>query len=168
MARGKSLCDASNELEIMKENSGLCKDVISSFNEKLESLHERIESASRLHHFFNLHDSQMDENIRNDMLKLAERLNLPILIERCKNIIKSFDVPPASCYNNNNSNNDDSSSVNISLNDESIMSNTITVTEKTEDSGVGSCCRCEDHDDPLVRTCSCQSFDDSKIIMEER
>uniref|UniRef100_A0A182R0Z4 DH domain-containing protein n=1 Tax=Anopheles farauti TaxID=69004 RepID=A0A182R0Z4_9DIPT len=88
LGKGRDLCDASGELEIMRDNLKLLKDCVDEFQERLERVRERIEGAARLHSLLGMQQLKLDDDIRTEMLKLAEKIDAPVrLIERCRRLV---------------------------------------------------------------------------------
>lgn len=56
---------------------------LKSYNDRLETLRERIEGAARLHHLLSL--KLKEDDVQNEMMKLAEKIGLPNLIQNYKN-----------------------------------------------------------------------------------
>ncbi|XP_052893536.1 uncharacterized protein LOC128301212 isoform X1 [Anopheles moucheti] len=160
VSKGRDLCDASGELEIMRDNLKLLKDCVDEFQERLERVRERIEGAARLHTLLGMQQLKLDDDIRTEMLKLAEKIEAPMrLIERCKRLVPTVNSEPHdtstpsaghnrddsmneqsgshSAHNQqflnhqNHSNNTNSTSDNISL-DISMSDDTITATSTPE------------------------------------
>lgn len=161
------------------------KQEMHSFNERLEALRVRFEGAARLHHLIAI---QVKENdVHNEMKRLAEKLDLPALTEKCRSVIKQM----TECNGDDNSLTNSSTPVRdkntftnnkvSSWNEQSHNSmpplleeqrqkssverqNTVEEDEeehsKMADSGLGGCDRCEGNE-KLTRACSCQSFDDA-------
>ncbi|KFB50947.1 AGAP006188-PA-like protein [Anopheles sinensis] len=137
LGKGRDLCDASGELESMRENLRMLKECADEFQERLERVRERIEGAARLHSLLGMQQLKLDEDIRTEMLKLAEKIEAPEpLVERCRRL----QLPTASMdssnevnghNNNNNHNTTTSTSDNISL-DLSLSDETITATSTPE------------------------------------
>ncbi|XP_058122091.1 uncharacterized protein LOC131294118 [Anopheles ziemanni] len=156
LGKGRDLCDASGELESMRENLRMLKECADEFQERLERVRERIEGAARLHSLLGMQQLKLDEDIRTEMLKLAQKIEAPEpLVERCRrlqlptvSIDSSNDVslcsigepmpaPGSVCSssnghnNSNNHNTTTSTSDNISL-DLSLSDETITATSTPE------------------------------------
>uniref|UniRef100_A0A9I3EI59 DH domain-containing protein n=1 Tax=Anopheles dirus TaxID=7168 RepID=A0A9I3EI59_9DIPT len=94
LGKGRDLCDASGELEIMRDNLKLLKDCVDEFQERLERVRERIEGAARLHSLLGMQQLKLDDDIRTEMLKLAEKIDAPVrLIERCRRLVPSDTQP---------------------------------------------------------------------------
>lgn len=85
LARGRDLCAAAVDVEQLLENASDLKDGLNQFSEKLEKIRERIEDATRLHHLMSLKLPESAE--QQEMQKLAERIGLPELTEKCKELI---------------------------------------------------------------------------------
>uniref|UniRef100_A0A4Y0BMR3 DH domain-containing protein n=2 Tax=Anopheles funestus TaxID=62324 RepID=A0A4Y0BMR3_ANOFN len=95
VSKGRDLCDASGELEIMRENLKLLKDCVDEFQERLERVRERIEGAARLHTLLGMQQLKLDDDIRTEMLKLAEKIEAPTrLIERCRRLVPTVHSEP--------------------------------------------------------------------------
>ncbi|XP_058058962.1 uncharacterized protein LOC131209832 [Anopheles bellator] len=85
LSKGRDLCDASGELEVMRDNLKLLKDCCDEYQERLERVRERIEGAGRLHALLGMQQLKLDDDIRTEMLKLAEQIEAPKrLVERCR------------------------------------------------------------------------------------
>ena len=197
MAKGQDLQDASRDVEALQDSSKNLKDSLTMFSDRLEQTRERIEGASRLHHLLSLH--LKEEDVQNEMQKLAEKIGVSGLIEKCKeNISRSssnYKLPMTStpkeksssigggggsgpveghcdCWRNVNDHMDRTgrSSLPRSIDgggkikchddDEEDHS-------KMADSGLGYCERC-DGNEKLIRTCSCQSFEDPTNTSSKR
>ncbi|XP_053672805.1 uncharacterized protein LOC128723122 [Anopheles nili] len=92
LGKGRDLCDASGDLEIMRDNLKLLKDCVDEFQERLERVRERNEGAARLHSLLGMQQLKLDDDIRAEMLKLAEKIDAPIrLVERCRRLL----LPPS-------------------------------------------------------------------------
>jgi pleckstrin homology domain-containing family G member 4 len=87
LAKGKDLHGATKSIEMLQPTAIDLKGQMHDFGEQLEDLHEKIEGASRLHHLFGL--KLKDDDVHHEMQKLADRIGVPELIERCKHIIAS-------------------------------------------------------------------------------
>uniref|UniRef100_A0A182IZX2 DH domain-containing protein n=1 Tax=Anopheles atroparvus TaxID=41427 RepID=A0A182IZX2_ANOAO len=146
LGKGRDLCDASGELESMRENLRLLKECADEFQERLERVRERIEGAARLHSLLAMQQLKLDEDIRTEMLKLAEKIEAPgPLVERCRRLLlpnpaaidlandlstSSVSVCSSNGHNNHH-NTTTSTSDNISL-DISLSDETITATSTPE------------------------------------
>lgn len=177
--------DASLELESLKTISDRLKDQLKEFGDRLEEIREKIEGASRLHHLLSL--QLKEDDVQLEMQRLAEKINVPGLIERCKEgqskhsnttvekpiaastPLKCKSEIPDEC--NTTETNELNGSVVNQLNEESKPKNTDEDDEedhsKIADSGLGGCDRCEGND-KLIRTCSCQSFEDTNNVCNKR
>ncbi|GAB0100254.1 pleckstrin homology domain-containing family G member 4B isoform X5 [Sergentomyia squamirostris] len=82
LAKGRDLHEATMEIENLRESGNLLKQNLRQFSEKLEITRERIEGAARLHHLLGLHLKEND--VQQEMQKLAEKIGDPGLIERCR------------------------------------------------------------------------------------
>lgn len=173
MAKGRDLEEIVLDTESAKHLRQTLKLNLSQYSNRLELIRERIEGTARLHHL--LDSDKKDKDVQQEMQRLAEKIGASSLIERYKNVSKGSrsnigqtdktgeptkdSTDNYSCWHNN--------SVQYDMNREA--SNLIKTTEtsadddgdhsKMADSGVGGCDRCE-VDDKLMRTCSCQSFDE--------
>ncbi|XP_035910129.1 uncharacterized protein LOC118511319 isoform X3 [Anopheles stephensi] len=149
VSKGRDLCDASGELEIMRDNLKLLKDCVDEFQERLERVRERIEGAARLHSLLGMQQLKLDDDIRTEMLKLAEKIEAPArLVERCRRLVPTVHVDLHDTSNGDgsaqeqstnsvhsqnflNHQNNNSTSDNISL-DISMSDDTITATSTPE------------------------------------
>lgn len=177
MAKGRDLEEAALNIESAKELRLTLKEDLSQYSDRLELIRERIEGAVRLHHLLGLDFKEKD--VQQEMQKLAEKIGALGLIERYKLVPKvgarpinngkttidtkitstptKESIDNCSCWHNENSSRYDN-------NRESIKTAEMTADDDEEhskmaDSGLGGCDRCE-VDDKLIRTCSCQSFDE--------
>uniref|UniRef100_A0A182MFF3 DH domain-containing protein n=1 Tax=Anopheles culicifacies TaxID=139723 RepID=A0A182MFF3_9DIPT len=177
VSKGRDLCDASGELEIMRDNLKLLKDCVDEFQERLERVRERIEGAARLHTLLGMQQLKLDDDIRTEMLKLAEKIEAPVrLIERCRRLVPtSLPTLAEQTADPHHDHSQDSQGTTMRHHrnhhhhnhhhhhhhhrheeeDEELS--------KMADSGLGGCDRCEGNS-KLERTCSCQSFDDPKNV----
>lgn len=170
MAKGRDLEEAALNIDSAKEIRLILKQHLSQYSDGLELIRERIEGAVRLNHLLGLDFKEKD--VQQEMQRLAEKIGALGLIERYKNVTKSPRKPDkstvptkepvdnCSCWhndtvrydNNREANNLSKTSAEINADDDEEQS-------KMADSGLGGCDRCE-VDDKLMRTCSCQSFDE--------
>lgn len=82
LAKGHDLQDASADIDALRSNASQLKEQLESFAERLENTRERIEGAARLHHLLGLH--LKEDDVQHEMQKLAEKIGVPGLVERCK------------------------------------------------------------------------------------
>lgn len=177
MAKGRDLEEATQSIESAKELRSNLKQSLSQYSDRLETIRERIEGAVRLHHLLGLELKEKD--VQLEMQKLTEKIGAHSLIERYRNATKKFhqndnktdkmstvlkDTSVDSClcwqseaatrYESNRTtiNSAKCNTADINAEDDEDLS-------KMADSGLGGCDRCEG-DDKLIRTCSCQSFDE--------
>ncbi|XP_055611891.1 uncharacterized protein LOC129758418 [Uranotaenia lowii] len=131
LSKGKDLCEASNELDILKETLKTLKTTVDRHQEQLEKTRERLEGASRLHSLMNAHQCyKTSEADDEELLKLAEELNVPALLERCRTLVSVS-------TNTQDTNNTTSCSDNISL-DISLSDETLTATSTPEKGKFGT------------------------------
>lgn len=160
------------------------KQYLLQYSDRLEVIRERIEGASRLYHLLGLDFEKKDE-IQLEMHKLAEKIGAVNFMDRFRNAANKNSTATTTtmtsttaaaaaetknnptehclywhseishCDNNRQSNNliKRTGIQEINIDDDGNHS-------KMGDSGLGSCDRCE-IDNKLIRTCSCQSFDES-------
>lgn len=173
MAKGRDLEETELDTENAKHLRQTLKLNLSQYSNRLELIRERIEGGVRLHHL--LGSDIKEKDVQQEMQRLAEKICASNLFERYKDVSKGprlnigkFDkistptkdsADNCSFWHNN--------AVRYDMNREA--NNLIKTTEtnvdddeehsKMADSGVGGCFRCE-IDDKLMRTCSCQSFDE--------
>ncbi|XP_055536209.1 uncharacterized protein LOC129724944 isoform X2 [Wyeomyia smithii] len=121
LAKGKDLHDASADLEIRKDTLQLLKDDIDQHQEQLERTRERLEETTRLHKL--IESQSFDDVAQVELLKLAEKIDVPRLLEQCKKLVLAS--------SNNGDTNTTSTSDNISL-DLSLSDDTITATSTPE------------------------------------
>ncbi|XP_062544132.1 uncharacterized protein LOC134211360 [Armigeres subalbatus] len=127
ISKGRDLYDASAELEILKDTLKILKDIVDQYKERLENTRERIEGAVRLHDFIeSLRLKPHDEAVQIEMIELAEKVEIPALIEHCRNLLQT-----SASNNSNRDTNTTSTSDNISL-DISLSDDTITATSTPE------------------------------------
>lgn len=164
MAKGRDLDEAAFNLENARELRLSLKQNLNQYSDQLETIRERIEGAVRLHHLLGLDFKEKD--VQLEMHKLAEKIGATALIERCQNFDKmdktnatSGEPERCSCWPS------DARFHSSSHNSSNLLKNTEIMTDEDEDhskmadSGLGGCDRC-DMNDKLVRTCSCQSFEE--------
>ncbi|XP_055619314.1 uncharacterized protein LOC129764351 [Toxorhynchites rutilus septentrionalis] len=129
LAKGRDLYDASGELDILRDTLKLLKESVDQHQEDLEKTRERLEGAVRLCSLIEDHDldTKHDESTQAEMFVLAEKMDVPVLMEKFKNLL------PASSYHKdpNNSTITTTTSDNISL-DISLSDETITATSTPE------------------------------------
>lgn len=169
IAKGKDLQDAST-IESLQQNLRSLKINMRSFSERLEHLRERIEGAARLHHLIAI--QVKDHEVHQEMQRLADKLCIISLSERCKETIKK--LTNENCIVTSTPNNKIScwqdqlpplvEEPQERHKNHTLRSNTIEEDEedhsKMADSGLGGCDRCEGNE-KMTRACSCQSFDDA-------
>lgn len=219
MAKGQDLQDACIDIDSLKESSRILKDNLARYAERLETTRERIEGAARLHHLLSLHIKEDD--VQHEMQKLAEKIGVPGLVDRCKdNLNKMYKISatstpvsikpsvPIVTENNTSSHEKDTTTkekqpinhcecwrnVSDHMRDQrtrksaSLPRSLTTVMQhakhdrctritsdeddeedhsKMADSGLGYCDRCEGNE-KLIRTCSCQSFEDPTNASSKR
>lgn len=218
LAKGQDLQDACVDIEALEDSSKNLKDKLSAYAERLELTRERIEGAARLHHLLGLHIKEDD--VQHEMQKLAEKIGVPGLVDRCKeNLNKNYkmlatstpisaknvpapaavavDISPVinvkekhladsnhcECWRNvsdhvSEQRSRKSTSLPRSLNamqhakHDRCMRITSDEDDEEEhsklaDSGLGYCDRCEGNE-KLIRTCSCQSFEDPTNASSKR
>lgn len=199
----------------MQSSSNNLKVLLNSYRERLENARERIEGAARLHHLLSLHLKEDDVQI--EMQKLAVKIGVAGLIERCKeNVNKNYKelntstprtkdknlltpvlfatseaITPTSpptqshcdCWRNVNDHMERHGRMSLprsidsggGKSEERSVRVTATTCQdddeedhsKMADSGLGYCDRCEGHD-KLIRSCSCQSFEDPTNASSKR
>ncbi|XP_031619559.1 uncharacterized protein LOC116338443 isoform X2 [Contarinia nasturtii] len=165
LAKGRDLEEATLNMESAKELRTCLKQNLSQYSDRLEVIRERIEGAVRLHHLLSLEFKEKD--VQLEMQKLAEKIGALNLIERCRNMTKCMTNAKTDKINSTpskesnctywpsearfHSNHDMKTAEMIGDEDEDHS--------KIADSGLGGCDRCE-MNDKLIRTCSCQSFDE--------
>lgn len=166
LAKGRDLEEAASNLESANELRTDLKQHLSQYSDRLETIRERVEGAVRLHHLLGLEFKEKD--VQQEMQKLAEKIGALNLIERYRSVTK----------NNMNTKIDKTSTPFKEANDScscwptdarfhnnrevktvEMMGDEDEDHSKIADSGLGGCDRCE-MNDKLVRTCSCQSFDE--------
>lgn len=151
----------------------------------METTRERIEGAARLHHLLSLH--LKEDDVQNEMQRLAEKIGVAGLVERCKenkNLKTSTphrqkhaaaDEAFCRCWPNEERSNRDPVVLAQTMDDVHLDRNLRTTLQdddeedhsKMADSGLGGCDRCEENDQ-LVRSCSCQSFEDQTLACGKR
>lgn len=159
-------------LENARDLRSNLKQNLNQYSDQLEAIRERIEGAVRLHHLLGLDFKERD--VQLEMHRLAEKIGAMNLIERYRNFEKTdldggkFDkanttsnetTDRCSCWQSDaryHSSNHNSSN---SMKNAEMMTDEDEDHSKMADSGLGGCDRC-DMNDKLVRTCSCQSFDE--------
>lgn len=174
MAKGRDLEDAASDVESVKEARTTLKQSLTDFSDRLENIRERIEGAARLHHLLGLDLKEKD--VQMEMQRLAEKIGAVGLIERCRDYTTKKAPEPkdvmvtstpnkdtengCSCWRDENFDSKPNSRALVV--EQKMMDNNQDDDEdhsKMADSGLGGCERCEGND-KLVRTCSCQSFDE--------
>lgn len=170
MAKGRDLEEAASNLESAKELRTDLKQNLSQYSDRLETIRERVEGAVRLHHLLGLEFKEKD--VQLEMQKLAEKIGALNLIERYRSVAKNNTnakidktstpfketTDNCSCWPTDtrfNTNRNEVKTVEM-IGDEMMGDDDHS---KIADSGLGGCDRCE-MNDKLVRTCSCQSFDE--------
>lgn len=150
-------------MESAKDLRASLKQYLNQYSDRLEAIRERIEGAVRLHHLL---DSEFKEkDVQMEMHRLAEKIGALSLIERYRNTTKpnahtkidktstpskEAALDTCSCWPNETRFHSNRESNNADEDEDH---------SKMADSGLGGCDRCE-MDDKLIRTCSCQSFDE--------
>lgn len=184
LAKGRDLLDAAMDANALQDSSKSLSDNLSTFSERLENTRERIEGATRLHHLLNLH--LKEDDVQNEMQRLAEKIGVAGLVERCKenkNLKTSTPNrqkrPNASdenycrCWSNDESSGRDAVPLSQAMDDVQLKLRSTLQDDDEEDhskmadSGLGVCDRCEENEQ-LVRTCSCQSFEDQTLACGKR
>lgn len=187
MAKGRDLDDAAVNVESIKETRTNLKQNLESFSDRLENIRERIEGAARLHHLLALELKEKD--VQQEMQKLAEKIGVLSLIDRCRESVakneraKILKSPTKETMNSCHCWRDNSFEIEKHLrepnqhgltnasakNSENIQQQPDDDEEhsKMADSGLGGCERCEGND-KLIRTCSCQSFDEPTTACSKR
>ncbi|XP_055315330.1 uncharacterized protein LOC129575560 isoform X4 [Sitodiplosis mosellana] len=166
LAKGRDLEEAALNLESISELRTDLKTHLSQYSDRLETIRERVEGAVRLHHLLGLEFKEKD--VQLEMQRLAEKIGALSLIERYRSVTKNDNNPKidktstpfkettdnCSCWPTDARfhNSRDAKSVEMIGDEDEDHS-------KIADSGLGGCDRCE-MNDKLVRTCSCQSFDE--------
>lgn len=173
MAKGRDLDEAALNLESARELRTNLKQHLNQYSDRLETIRERIEGAVRLHHLLSLDFKEKD--VQLEMHKLAEKIGAAGLIERYRNPTKnhsnvrmnekttstpSKDVDNCSCWPSDARFHTTKSETSNSAKNADILADEDEDHSKMADSGLGGCDRCE-MNDKLVRTCSCQSFDET-------
>lgn len=177
------------EIENLKDSACLLKQSLRQFSEKLETTRERIEGAARLHHLLGLH--LKEDDVQQEMQKLAEKIGDPGLIERCRDNAKARSkcenpietstpqrLPPAKttpvsicdCWMDRMDPDTkqplpllaEEENEDRELSEEANLEEDEEEHSKLADSGLGGCDRCEGND-KLTRACSCQSFEDATL-----
>lgn len=170
LAKGRDLDEAALNLESARELRINLKHNLNQYSDRLETIRERIEGAVRLHHLLGLDFKEKD--VQLEMNKLAEKIGAVGLIERYRNASKTYsnnkmektstpskDVDHCSCWPSDarfHSNKNDPTNL---VKNVEMLADEDEDHSKMADSGLGGCDRCE-MNDKLVRTCSCQSFDE--------
>lgn len=164
LAKGRDLEEATLNLESAKELRTCLKQNLSQYSDRLEMIREKIEGAVRLHHLLGLEFKEKD--VQMEMQKLAEKIGALNLIERCRNLTKSITntkidkiTTPSKDSNCSYWPNETRFHNNHDVKTTEMMADEDEDHSKIADSGLGGCDRCE-MNDKLVRTCSCQSFDE--------
>lgn len=190
MAKGRDLEDAAVDVDLLNETKSLLKQALSSYGDRLETIRERIEGAARLHHLLALDLKEKD--VQLEMQRLAEKIGAVGLVERCRDTSIQHSPEPVtstpsrgsenscSCWRNesfeSDSGKNSSTDTSVRLRKRSMQleqkanDNSQDDDEdhsKMADSGLGGCDRCEGND-KLVRTCSCQSFDEPATACSKR
>uniref|UniRef100_A0A1B0CXA3 Uncharacterized protein n=2 Tax=Lutzomyia longipalpis TaxID=7200 RepID=A0A1B0CXA3_LUTLO len=176
LAKGRDLHEATMEIENLRDSACNLKENLREFSEKLETTRERIEGAARLHHLLGLHIKEDD--VQQEMQKLAEKIGDHGLIERCRENAKAKDPIAVAQKPNTPSVQEDvcwldqenpKQGVPLLAKEEDIPGEDGTNLEeedeehsKLADSGLSGCDRCE-NSDKLTRACSCQSFEDAAL-----
>jgi pleckstrin homology domain-containing family G member 4 len=85
LAKAKDLHGVTKNIEPLQTTATDLKDRLRDFGNHLQELHERIEGAARLHHL--LDQQPKDDDVHQEMQKLAERIGVHALTERCRYVI---------------------------------------------------------------------------------
>lgn len=83
MAKGKDLIGASGDVEMLKQASNGLSDLLATFSIRLENARDRIEGAARLHQLLSM-NLKAGDDVQQEMQKLAEKINDPGLVEKCR------------------------------------------------------------------------------------
>lgn len=190
MAKGRDLEDAALDVDLLKETKSSLKQALATYSDRLETIRERIEGAARLHHLLTLDLKEKD--VQLEMQRLAEKIGAIGLIERCRESSKKHGHKPivvtstptkvsdaCSCWRDERVEPDRQSKTasmtsqdrkqSLQLEQKAIDNSQDDDEDhsKMADSGLGGCDRCEGND-KLVRTCSCQSFDEAGNVCSKR
>lgn len=188
LAKGRDLEDAALDVDLLNETKSTLKQALQTYSDRLETIRERIEGAARLHHLLALDLKEKD--VQLEMQRLAEKIGDAGLIERCRQSSQkhgnelpfSTSTPSkagdaCSCWRGENSNGGDGGKTvvarerkrSVQLEPKAVDSSQDDDEDhsKMADSGLGGCDRCEGND-KLVRTCSCQSFDEPANACSKR
>lgn len=185
LAKGRDLQDAAMDANALQESSKNLNENLATFNDRLETTRERIEGATRLHHLLNLH--LKEDDVQNEMQRLAEKIGVAGLVERCKenkNLKTSTpnrrkhnatDESFCRCWSTDETSNREPVVLPQTMDDVHLdrkLRSTLQDDDeedhsKMADSGLGGCDRCEENEQ-LVRTCSCQSFEDQTLACGKR
>lgn len=92
MAKGKDLIGASEDIDMLKQAAIGLGDLLANFSIRLEIARDRIEGAARLHQLLSL-NIKADDDVQQEMQKLAEKINDPGLVEKCKENARKNNVP---------------------------------------------------------------------------
>lgn len=181
MAKGRDLEDAALDVDLLKETRTTLKEALQTYSDRLETIRERIEGAARLHHLLVLDLKEKD--VQLEMQRLAEKIGDAGLIEHCRESLRKHgnELPATStpnkgvdacfCWREEIRDGDggktgkasERSDRERSAQQEQNLADNSQDDDgdhsKMADSGLGGCDRCEDNE-KLVRTCSCQSFDE--------
>lgn len=158
IAKSKDLQDASKDVESLRPNIRALKDHVRAFSDRLERLRDRFEGAARLHHLLAI--QIQDENVHQEMQRLADKLKIPALVERCREVIRKRAIwhdhqPPLPPLI------EERKSLDMTRDDDEED------TSKMADSGLGGCDMCEGNE-KMTRACSCQSFEDANTACGKR
>lgn len=207
---------------MLKQASNDLVDLLATFSIRLENARDRIEGAARLHQLLSM-NLKADDDVQLEMQKLAEKINDPSLVEKCRENAKKIiphKVPAATSTpkaaddhlvdretNDNDSKHQShcecwrkvadapmmtkSNKISRSLTEELTVAdmkanqfrNKMRVTSDEEnddeddddeedhsklaDSGLGYCEQCEGNE-KMIRSCSCQSFDEPTNASSKR
>lgn len=222
IAKGKDLLKVSGNIELLKQALNALSELLATFAIRLENARERIEGAARLHQLLSM-NLKPEDDVQQEMQKLAEKINDPGLVEKCKDFGKKnivFKAPATSTpkaseeqhshhhFADREINDIDSkhqqshcecwrkvadapmpksNKIVRSLTEELAVAdmkanqfrNKLRVTSdedndddeedhsKQADSGLGYCEQCEGNE-KMIRSCSCQSFDEPTNASSKR
>lgn len=89
MAKGKDLIEVSTDVDMLKRTSTALAELLATFSSRLEKSRDRIEGAARLHHLLGM-NLKKDDDLQQEMQKLADKINEPGLVEKCKENAKKI------------------------------------------------------------------------------
>lgn len=164
IAKSKDLQDASKDVEGLRPNIRALRDHVRTFSTRLESLRDRFEGAARLHHLLAIHIQ--DDSVHMEMQRLADKLKIPALVERCRDTIRKRitwrdSLPTLEEEEQQRRRGSNAKSSNSNKDDDEED------TSKMADSGLGGCDLCEGNEQ-MTRACSCQSFEDANTACGKR